>query len=108
MSITLTPAFVEMAEDTSPETLDVFYRSTGRRLLFGSKSARLLRVGDRVAVRDLHPDRAEPSGVATVVGLSTRLSSGAVFVITAERGVFLTPGSRLVLVHYSTSSAGTA
>ncbi|MFD9601999.1 hypothetical protein [Streptomyces sp. NPDC059970] len=108
MTDTLTPAFVEMAKGTSPETLDVFHRSTGRHLLFGSKSARLLRAGDRVAVRDLHPDRAELPGVATVVDLSTPLSSGAVFVITAEHGVCLTPGSRLVLVHCSTSSAGTA
>ncbi|MFD4946997.1 hypothetical protein ACFWNT_31845 [Streptomyces sp. NPDC058409] len=57
-------------------------------------------------MRDLHPDRAELPGAATVVDLSTPLSSGAVFVITAEHGVFLTPGSRLVLVHCSTSSAG--
>lgn len=95
---TLTPAFREMFQNPTPELLDVVYRSTGRHRLFGGKSARLLRAGDMVALRDLNLVRADVPGVATVV--DTHVSpAGTAFVTTAEHGLFLTPGSRLVLVH---------
>ncbi|MFD2794592.1 hypothetical protein ACFS27_13630 [Promicromonospora vindobonensis] len=94
----LTPAFCEMFQNPTPDFLDVVYRSTGRHRLFGGKSARLLRAGDMVALRDLPLIRADVPGVATVVDASVS-STGTAFVMTAEHGLFLTPGSRLVLVH---------
>ncbi|PUB32538.1 hypothetical protein C8K30_1011064 [Promicromonospora sp. AC04] len=95
---TLTPAFREWFQDPAPGFLDLVYRSTGRHRLLGGKSARLLRAGDLVAVRDLHPDRDERPGMAAVIG--THISPvGIAFVSTAEHGLFPTPGSRLVLVH---------
>ena len=95
---TLTPAFREMFLSPVPGFLDLVYHSTERHRLFGGKSARLLRVGDRVALRDLHLVRAEVPGVATVVDTYVS-STGAAFVMTTAHGLFLTPGSRLVLVH---------
>lgn len=94
---TITPAFIEMVKEQTPDVLDVVYRSTERHRLIGGKNARLLHKGDIVALRDLHQDRTDVPGVTAVVGTYTT-KTGTTFVITDGHGTFYIPSSRLVLV----------
>lgn len=95
MPDTITPAFLEMAKDANRGPLDVAFCSTERHRILGGKSARLLRRGDRVALRDLNPDLEE----GTVVVDQVRPSVGnTVHVLTVDADAYLVRGSRLVLV----------
>jgi hypothetical protein len=55
MTDTITPAFLAMAKNAGPAASKIIFSSTERRRILGGKSARLLRRGDRVALRDLKP-----------------------------------------------------
>lgn len=95
MPDTIAPAFLEIAIDTRLSELDVVLCATGRYRILCGKSARLLRGGDRVALRDLNPDLEK----GTVVVDQVRPSVGnAVHVLTLDGGAYLVRGSRLVLV----------
>jgi len=93
----ITPAFIGMTKAQTPEMLDLVYHSAERHRLFGGKSARLLRKGDILALRDLYPERIGVRGMATVSSVYGT-TAGTTLVITAMHGLFLIPGSRLVIV----------
>lgn len=95
MSDTITPAFLEMAKDAGLAPLEALFCATERYRILCGKSARLLRCGDRVALRDLNPDLEE----GTVVVDQVRPSVGnTVHVMTLDGDAYLVRGSRLVLV----------
>ena len=97
----LTPAFHQLVRDVAPEDLQRVFRATERHRLLGGKSIRLLRRGDRVAVSDLYPHSRHSnsaSGIAVVTEAAV-VRGDDVRVVTAEHGVYLVPGSRLVMVH---------
>lgn len=56
MTDTITPAFLDIVKDGGPAVQEALLRSTERHRILGGKSARMLRRGDRVALRDLNPD----------------------------------------------------
>ena len=93
----ITPAVNEMAKEQTPGLHGFMCRLTERHCLVCGKSARLLRPGDTVALRDLYPDRTDIEGVGTISNAYTS-ESGTTFVITLKHGMFLIPGSRLVPV----------
>lgn len=95
MSDTITPAFLEMAKDAGIGPFEALFCVSERYRILCGKSARLLRRGDRVALRDLNPDLEE----GTVVVDQVRRSVGnAVLVMTLDADAYLVRGSRLVLV----------
>lgn len=95
MTDTITPAFLAMAKDTGPAVSGIIFSSTDRHRILGGKSARLLRRGDRVALRDLNPDLEEGTAVVDQVRPSVGTT---VHVLTIGANVYLVRGSRLVLV----------
>lgn len=95
MADPFTPAFIEMAKDASLGALDTMFRSTERHRILGGKSARLLRRGDRVALRDLNPDLDEGTAVVEQVRPSV---GSTVHVLIRGGQAHLVHGSRLVLV----------
>lgn len=105
MTDTLTPAFVEMAKSGTPAFLNMIFHSSGRHRLLAGKSARLLRAGDMVALRDLQTERnAEISGVTRVSHAHTGSNNpSTTYVVTDTPGavyaIYQIPSARLVLVH---------
>jgi hypothetical protein len=95
MTDTITPAFLAMAKNAGPAASKIIFSSTERRRILGGKSARLLRRGDRVALRDLNPDLEEGTAVVDQVRPSVGTT---VHVLTIGGNAYLVRGSRLVLV----------
>lgn len=95
MTDTITPAFLAMAKDTGPAASGITFSSTDRHRILGGKSARLLRRGNRVALRDLNPDLK--AGTAVVEQVRPSVGS-TVHVLTKGGDTHLVRGSRLVLV----------
>lgn len=94
---TITPALNEMLKKKAQDVLGAIYGSAERRRVIGGKSARLLRRGDTVALRDLRLDRADVPGLRTVSDASTS-ESGMTSVLTVQQDVLQIPASRLVCV----------
>lgn len=95
MTDTITPAFHDILKDGGAELQDIVYCATERHRILGGKSARLLRRGDRVALRDLNPDL--DGGTAVVEQVRPSVGS-TVHVLTRGGEAHLVRGSRLVLV----------
>lgn len=95
MTDTITPAFLDIVKDGGAAVQDAMFRSTERHRILGGKSARLLRRGDRVALRDLNPDLDEGTAVVEQVRPSV---GSTVHVLIRGGEAHLVRGSRLVLV----------
>ncbi|WP_247040252.1 hypothetical protein [Arthrobacter rhizosphaerae] len=95
MTDMITPAFLAMARNTDPAAGGIVFDSAERHRILGGKSARLLRRGDRVALRDLNPDLEEGTAVIDQVRPSVGTT---VHVLTIGGNAYLVRGSRLVLV----------
>ncbi|BCW06902.1 hypothetical protein ACIQF8_03750 [Pseudarthrobacter sp. NPDC092184] len=95
MTDTITPAFLDIVKDGGPAVQEVLLRSTERHRILGGKSARMLRRGDRVALRDLNPDL--DGGTAVVEQVRPSVGS-TVHILTVGGEAHLVRGSRLVLV----------
>lgn len=95
MNDIITPAFLDMVKDGEPAIREMLSGALERHRILGGKSARLLRRGDRVALRDLNPDLEGGTAVIEQVRPSV---GNTVHVLTRDGGVHLVRGSRLVLV----------
>ncbi|MDO5865194.1 MULTISPECIES: hypothetical protein [Paenarthrobacter] len=95
MTDTITPAFLDITKDSGPAVQETLFPSTERHRILGGKSARMLRRGDRVALRDLNPDL--DGGTAVVEQVRPSVGS-TVHVLTTGGDAHLVRGSRLVLV----------
>ncbi len=89
------PAFLELAQELE---LGKIPNSETRHLVFTGKSARLLRTGDQVAMRDISALRTTDPGVAEILSVR-RTTNDSVVVTTTDHHVRLIPGSRLLVVH---------
>ncbi|MFF1880206.1 hypothetical protein ACFVVC_01890 [Pseudarthrobacter sp. NPDC058196] len=95
MSDTITPAFLDIVKDGGAAVAETLCCSTERHRILGGKSARMLRQGDRVALRDLNPEL--DGGTAVVAQVRPSVGS-TVHVLTAGGEAHLVRGSRLVIV----------
>lgn len=95
MTDTITPTFLDIVKDDGTADADTLCCSSERHRILGGKSARMLRPGDRVALRDLNPDL--DGGTAVVAQVRSSVDS-TVHVLTAGGEAHLVRGSRLVLV----------
>ena len=96
MTDIVTPAFFDLAVNAGGITVHAaVWDATERHRILGGKSARLLRRGDRVALRDLNPDLN--GGTAVVEQVRPSVGS-TVHVLTRGGEAHLVRGSRLVLV----------
>lgn len=100
MTDQITPAFLDIVASGGLAVREAVFRATERHRIIGGKSARLLRPGDRVALRDLGPGPAgEARAHGSAVVRSARVAArDLVHVTTADGEAHLVRGSRLVLV----------
>lgn len=84
-----------------PESLTNMFTAIGRHQLLGGKTANLLRAGDRIALRDLDPERdddhitGEVAEVTDAVPTEDRL---LIVVTTTEHGTWRISSQRLLVV----------
>jgi hypothetical protein len=103
MTDAITPAFHDILEHGGAAVLETIFRSTERHRILGGKSARLLRRGDRVAMRDLNPDLDGGLGIIEQVRPSV---GSTVHVLIRGGEAHLVRGSRLVLTNRDHSEEG--
>ncbi|WP_181273563.1 hypothetical protein [Brevibacterium oceani] len=96
MTDIITNALIDLALDGKVSDL-TFAESHGRHLAVAGKSARLLRPGDVVAVRDLAEDGIGTARVKTVMDSRAPEHAGDVWVLTEDTAHRI-PGSRLLVV----------